>query len=234
MIVLALDASGPVTGVAVVTDDAGPSSLHLAGQGRHAANIGDATGVLLEAAGIRPEDVELVAVGCGPGSFTGLRVAMGFAKGFAFGHRTPIVGVSSLAACAAPGCFESSFVLALGDARMGEVYAGLFTAAGGGEIPTPVTPEVAVPFDVIGDWLDSKLPAGREVLLVGDGVHRVAEHLACRKEGPVVRIAPAELLTAARAEAVARLGEWAYRVDGPADPELLDPTYIRPGPGGVQ
>ena len=234
MIVLALDASGPVTGVSIVAGDAGPSSLHLAGRGRHAANIGDAAGVLVEAAGVRPEDIGLVAVGCGPGSFTGLRVAMGFAKGFAFGHRTPLVGVSSLAACAAPACVEGTFVLAVADARMGEVYAGLFTAGGGGEIPAAVSAEAAVSIDGIGDWLDSALPPGQEVLLVGDGVDRVAEKLGCRTSGPVARIAPAELQTAPRAEAVARLGEWTFRVDGPADPEALDPTYIRPGPGGVR
>lgn len=75
---------------------------------------------LLEAARLGMADLEAVAFGAGPGSFTGLRIACGVAQGIAFARALPVCGVSSLEAmaeeCGAPR------VVACLDARMGEVY----------------------------------------------------------------------------------------------------------------
>ena len=75
---------------------------------------------LLAAAGLGTADLDAVAFGAGPGSFTGLRIACGIAQGLAFARDLPVLGVSSLEAmaeeCGAPR------VVACLDARMGEVY----------------------------------------------------------------------------------------------------------------
>jgi len=75
---------------------------------------------LLAAAGLKAADLEAIAFGAGPGSFTGLRIACGIAQGLAFARGLPVLGVSSLEAmaeeCGAPR------VVACLDARMGEVY----------------------------------------------------------------------------------------------------------------
>ena len=75
---------------------------------------------LLAAAGLKVADLEAIAFGAGPGSFTGLRIACGIAQGLAFARDLPVLGVSSLEAmaeeCGAPR------VVACLDARMGEVY----------------------------------------------------------------------------------------------------------------
>jgi tRNA threonylcarbamoyladenosine biosynthesis protein TsaB len=75
---------------------------------------------LLAAAGLKVADLEAIAFGAGPGSFTGLRIACGIAQGLAFARGLPVLGVSSLEAmaeeCGAPR------VVACLDARMGEVY----------------------------------------------------------------------------------------------------------------
>ena len=75
---------------------------------------------LLAGAGLGAADLDAVAFGAGPGSFTGLRIACGIAQGLAFARDLPVLGVSSLEAmaeeCGAPR------VVACLDARMGEVY----------------------------------------------------------------------------------------------------------------
>ena len=75
---------------------------------------------LLAGAGLKAAELDAVAFGAGPGSFTGLRIACGIAQGLAFARGLPVLGVSSLEAmaeeCGAPR------VVACLDARMGEVY----------------------------------------------------------------------------------------------------------------
>lgn len=79
---------------------------------------------LLAEAAIRLADCDAIAFGCGPGSFTGVRTACGVAQGLAFGADVPLIPVVSLAAMAESCRMEhkATEVLALMDARMGEVY----------------------------------------------------------------------------------------------------------------
>jgi tRNA threonylcarbamoyladenosine biosynthesis protein TsaB len=84
---------------------------------------------VLDAAGVSFGDLTAVAVAIGPGSFTGLRVGLSYAKGVATGGKQAIVGVSSLdalALCAGSGLPEGASIYPLIDARKGEVYTGLY------------------------------------------------------------------------------------------------------------
>ena len=74
------------------------------------------------------DDVDAIAFGAGPGSFTGIRIAAGVAQGLAYGLDVPIYAISNLKALALQGYLKdkSPVVLACTDARMGEVYWGLF------------------------------------------------------------------------------------------------------------
>jgi tRNA threonylcarbamoyladenosine biosynthesis protein TsaB len=96
---------------------------------------------LLRQAGLAPSALDAVAVAIGPGAFTGVRLAIGVAQGLAAAIGKPVVPVSSLAALAAsiPADAPSVPVLAVLDARMGEIYAGWFDSADG--MPTLLTPE---------------------------------------------------------------------------------------------
>lgn len=96
---------------------------------------------LLAAAGLRLRDLDGVAFGRGPGSFTGLRVAAAHAQGFALAAGLPLYPVSSLLALA-QGAWRTSGierVLVCVDARMDEVYCGAFELAGG--VMAPVADE---------------------------------------------------------------------------------------------
>lgn len=81
---------------------------------------------VLDEAGIDLSDVDVIAVGSGPGSFTGVRIAAGIAQGLAFSQSIPLITVSSLVTMAqrAERLHGASQVFAAIDARMGEVYWG--------------------------------------------------------------------------------------------------------------
>ncbi|MBI5489926.1 MAG: tRNA (adenosine(37)-N6)-threonylcarbamoyltransferase complex dimerization subunit type 1 TsaB [Deltaproteobacteria bacterium] len=83
----------------------------------------------LQEADVRAEDLEVVACGCGPGSFTGLRIALATAKGYAFALGLPLVLVPSTGAMAAAvrGCRS---VVAVLDAKRGQIFAQAFDLHG--------------------------------------------------------------------------------------------------------
>lgn len=95
---------------------------------RHAATLLPMAEECLAEAGMTLGELDAVAFGRGPGSFTGLRIATGVAQGIAFAAELPVVPVSNLAAGAAAALRLRGWrnvVVAL-DARMGEIYAGTF------------------------------------------------------------------------------------------------------------
>lgn len=101
--------------------------------------------VLVEA-GLKLNQLDALAFGRGPGSFTGVRIGVGIAQGLAFGADLPLIGVSTLAAMAQQSyrkC-QSVQVLSAIDARMGEIYVGGFLRLENGDWET-TEPEVVIP-----------------------------------------------------------------------------------------
>lgn len=94
---------------------------------RHAELVLPMAEELLAAAGIGKRQLDVLAVGRGPGAFTGVRLGVSVAQGLAFALGLPVLPVSSLAALAMQAPGEGGAILAVIDARMGEVYAGCFT-----------------------------------------------------------------------------------------------------------
>jgi len=97
---------------------------------RHAELLLPMCEEVLAEAGIARRDLDALAVGRGPGAFTGVRLAVSAAQGIALALGIPVVPVSSLAALALQAPDDGADVLAVIDARMGEVYAGLFRRSG--------------------------------------------------------------------------------------------------------
>ena len=95
----------------------------LAGQS-HSDLLLPAVARLMVEAGLGFSQLDVIAFGAGPGSFTGLRIACGAAQGLAFAHDLPVVGVSSLEALAEAS--GAARVIAALDARMGELYLAAF------------------------------------------------------------------------------------------------------------
>jgi tRNA threonylcarbamoyl adenosine modification protein YeaZ len=130
-VLLAIDTSAG-TAVAVLVDGVVASESYDANSMQHAEQIGIQIQQVLEAAKKKSSDVTAVAVGVGPGPFTGLRVGIAAAKMFAEGVSAPIYGVGSLDAIAFANSLDEP-TLVLTDARRSEVFFGLYqgkTAAG--------------------------------------------------------------------------------------------------------
>ncbi|HEY3275684.1 MAG TPA: tRNA (adenosine(37)-N6)-threonylcarbamoyltransferase complex dimerization subunit type 1 TsaB [Syntrophorhabdaceae bacterium] len=87
---------------------------------------------MLAGHGRQVKDLSFVAVTLGPGSFTGMRVALAFAKGLAAGMEIPLVGVPTLDVLASPFDFmEGHYILPVIDAKKGEVFTALYRASAG-------------------------------------------------------------------------------------------------------
>ncbi len=121
---------------------------------RHGDRVLQMVDALLTAMSIRLGQLDAIAFGCGPGAFTGVRIAAGTAQGLALGAALPVMPISSLAALAQQS--SGSRVLAALDARMGQVYWGAYhrTAVG---IVQPVCTECLaepqqVPVPDAGGW----------------------------------------------------------------------------------
>ena len=130
-VLLAIDTSAG-TAVAVLVDGVVASESYDANSMQHAEQIGIQIQQGLEAAKKKSSDVTAVAVGVGPGPFTGLRVGIAAAKMFAKGVSAPIYGVGSLDAIAFANSLDEP-TLVLTDARRSEVFFGLYqgkTSAG--------------------------------------------------------------------------------------------------------
>ena len=110
-------------------------------------------------------ELDCVAFGCGPGSFTGVRVAAGAAQAIAFAQDIPVCRVSSLAALAAVAQRQTSQlpVAACLDARMGEVYLGIYDRNADGQLASIAADRLVQPADFRFDVSTGRL------LLAGNG-----------------------------------------------------------------
>jgi tRNA threonylcarbamoyladenosine biosynthesis protein TsaB len=127
--ILALDTSTDALSVALGIDGQLMES-HRVIPRQHGQEILPTVDQLLSQAGIRLQQLDAIAFGCGPGSFTGLRIALGIVQGLAFGADLPVIPVSTLATLACTGWATASrapcAVLASLDARMGQVYWAIY------------------------------------------------------------------------------------------------------------
>jgi tRNA threonylcarbamoyladenosine biosynthesis protein TsaB len=165
---LALDTSTAQVAVALGDADGILAAVALAGRRRHAEQITPAIEFVLDQAGRAPSDLAAVAVGVGPGLFTGLRVGVTTAKVMAQALGVPVVAVSSLDVVAEAVADAGTPVVAVLDARRDEVYAAVYRPGGEGpECSTPerVLPPAALAAELAAEFAHTSVP----VLFVGEG-----------------------------------------------------------------
>jgi tRNA threonylcarbamoyladenosine biosynthesis protein TsaB len=186
---------------------------------RHGALILGMMQGLLDEAGIGLADLDALAFGRGPGAFTGVRIAVGVAQGTAFGADLPLVGVSTLAALAQGrfGAGGERRLLAAFDARMGELYWGVYRIDGEGLAQPLGAEQVAAPDRV-------QIPQGGDWFGVGSGWAAQGDALAQRLGARLLGVDPGRLC---HARNVAQLGAAAFaRGKGVAADRGL-PVYLR-------
>ena len=224
MRILALDTSTEACSVALLIDGELRLRFQLT-ERSHAELVLPMVEGVLEDAGISLTDLDGLAFGRGPGAFTGLRIACGVVQGLALGAGLPVAPVSSLAAVAEQvPVAAGEIVLVCNDARMGEVYWGVFQRGADGAVTALCDEAVSRP-EVVG--------------VSAPGAMHVAGNALPRYPALAERLRAAGLQlhegVYPRADAVARLGEIELASGRGVPAEQALPVYVRDDvakPGG--
>ena len=158
--------------------------------------------------------VDAVACAAGPGSFTGVRIGVAAAKGYAWGAQIPCVGVSTLESMAYQAASFQGIVCCVMDARRDQVYHGLFSCKEG--VLTRLVEDCAISLDELKQELSQYT---EPVLLVGDGAKLCHKALGypCAPEHVCMQRASGVALAAAAALARGESGDGA----------TMAPNYLR-------
>ncbi|MBF0175647.1 MAG: tRNA (adenosine(37)-N6)-threonylcarbamoyltransferase complex dimerization subunit type 1 TsaB [Magnetococcales bacterium] len=199
MNILAMDTSDREGCAALLAEGRLVGQRRFQGVEGHMLLLPQAVEALLAAAAWRPASLDLIVVTVGPGAFTGLRIALGFAKGLAMACHKPLLGISTLDWLAAtalstfPPLSPSRPLLVTMDARRGEIFAALYHPDG-----RPLWPPRR--------WLPAALAA--EIASIPEGVEEVKDG----QREPVV---------------LGQLGWQRFLRTGSDDPLTLEPLYLR-------
>ena len=197
-------------------------SLRESDEGRdHAKKVGVFVDELLRETGISPDELDAVAVGMGPGSYTGLRIGVSFAKGLCYGLGIPLVAVGSLDAMAAVAIedndagildvdnWENAVLCPMVDARRMEVYTRLFDAKG--NALSDVTAEV------VTEQTFADVRCERQLVMFGNGAAKCREVL---HDATYINITPS-------ARGLARLAEQRLSAGQTEDIAYFEPFYLK-------
>lgn len=220
MRVLALDTATQACSVAF--DDGARCIFRFEELGRgHAQRILPMVDEVLTEANVALEQLDCIAVGVGPGTFTGVRIAVSVAQGLAFGARLPVVPVTSLGALALQSHCQSACGTARGtlvclDARMGEVYWGCYVEHPQLGVVPLADLRVSSPAAVC-------VPPDAKFCGIGRGFD-VYPQLA---QLPGVQLNAQDSLALPHAKYIAILGTSAFRAGAGMDAAELRPVYLR-------
>ena len=197
-------------------------SLRESDEGRdHAKRVGVFVDELLRENDVAPDELNAIAVGMGPGSYTGLRIGVSFAKGMCYGLQIPLVAVGSLDALAQVAIedneaglldvdnWDVAVLCPMVDARRMEVYTRLFDAKG--EALSEVSAEI-VTEESFAEWRKD-----RQLVIFGNGAAKCREVLP---DATYVNITPS-------ARGLARLAEQRLQEGKTEDIAYFEPFYLK-------
>ena len=221
MVTLAIDTSHAVGSAALARDGVVVGEATFAAPATHLVELARAVERLLGENGLTARDVPRVAVVLGPGSFTGVRIALAFAKGLAAAG-AELVAVDSLSLLALPFFDENrSRVCAMIDAKRGEVYGAVYERARRAEPPALEAIE-APRAESPAAFLAALAPAPDVFVGTGALVHRdeIAGHFPHSEIADEVRAYPSTAFLASIGHRLPAFTHAAVRV--------LEPIYLRP------
>ena len=189
----------------------------------HARNVAVYVDELLRERDIDADEIDAIAVGKGPGSYTGLRIGVSFAKGLCYGLRKPLIAIGSLDALvevaredAEAGIvdveeFERATLCPMVDARRMEVYTQLFNGRGEalGEVEAKIIDEQS---------FAEEIAAAEEFVIFGNGAAKCAGTLSAKAK--LIEIVPS-------ARGLARLAQEALDAGRTEDIAYFEPFYLK-------
>ena len=223
MIVLGLDTATAYTTVGIVRDGVTVAEIVERTGAGHAARLPALVAQALGQTALTLRQVDAIAVSTGPGSFTGLRVGLGFAKGIAFAGGLRIAGVSTLEALATAAPSRFTTIATITDARRGETYVAIFRRLAPDVVR--VCEDLALSPDAAVERVIETLRSESCTLVVGDAAERYPDAFGrLRRYG--LEVASFDEIHP-RGGVVAALGERRL-ARGDADrAEALLPVYLR-------
>lgn len=229
MKILALDSSGLVASVAVLCDDVLQAEYTINYKKTHSQTLLPMLEEVQKLIELDLTTIDAIAVACGPGSFTGLRIGSATAKGLGLALDKPLIGVPTLEGLAYQLYGTDKVVCPIMDARRNQVYTGIYefkrmekASMEGTFSLVTIEPQCAVDIREIAKKLNA---LGREVCLLGDGVPVFKEQLAELLTVPY-SYAPAQM-NRQRAACVGALAEEYYRQGRVQSAAEHQPEYLR-------
>jgi tRNA threonylcarbamoyladenosine biosynthesis protein TsaB len=218
MLILGITTATQQVGCAIGGHEGVLASAHSARGKRHAESLAPSIDFLCKQARIELSDISVVAVDIGPGLFTGLRVGIAAAKAMSHALRVPMIGISSLDLLAWPVRHTTREIVAVVDARRGEVFHATYRPTPGG-VQRLSGPSVSTPSELRGELQASDA----EHLMVGDGALRYAS------EWDVTRAELAEqYLAHPNAASLVQLAHARAIREDFVQSWQLEPLYLRP------
>lgn len=208
MKVLGIDTSTKTTAIGLIEDDEVLCDYNLTGRVAHSESVTDMIHEIFKKFEFALEDIDLIAVGLGPGSFTGLRIGITIAKVMAFALDKKVIGVSSLVA---NSMSDNGLVSTIVDARRGNVYASIIKNA---DEPEILYEDKLLSFENFKEELqkyDQVTIAG----LDGDKFIKEIDNGVLSKN------------KAMKGSNIAKLGLIDYKKNGPMDSFNLIPNYLK-------
>lgn len=219
MKVLALETSAKSVSVAVIENGAPLASAYQNIGLTHSRTLMPLLNGMLKSSGLSLDDMDVVAVAAGPGSFTGLRIGVSAAKGLAWAQDIPCCKVSTLEGMAQNVCFMDGTIICAMDARRNQIYNAVFTAKDG--VLCRQCPDRAIALTELAEMLKND---ENEKIIVGDGAKLCYTYLS--EAGIDCRMAPSPLVMQ-NAVGVGIVGEkMAMRGETVSCKDLV-PTYLR-------
>lgn len=226
MNILGIDSSAVTASAAVISDGKVLSDKFVNTGLNHSETLAPLTVEAIEQSGLKLFDMDAVAVSHGPGSFTGVRIGVSFAKGLAQPMEIPCFGVSSLEAAAYPHRHSGEIIMAAMDARCDQIYAAFFKGENGRIVR--LTEDDAISIGKAAEMINS---FNKKVIICGDGTdvayNYITEQGLCRGAEITVSNGDDKYQSAV---SVALLAEYylAETDKTPVAPKLLVPFYLRP------
>lgn len=219
MLILAFETTAKAGSVALLRDGKLLAESYQNTGMTHSQTLLSMAQDMLSAAGLKPSDVQAVAVAAGPGSFTGVRIGVAAAKGFAWGAQLPCYGVSTLEAMARTLGAYSGTVVCTMDARRSQVYNAIFSAQAGKL--NRLCEDRAISLEDLGKELEN---VEKPIFLVGDGSFLCYNTLKEQVSGLVL---PPEHHVHQRASGVALAATEQIAQGICGDAAALQPNYLR-------